>query len=94
MLNNDETVTSVDADCGAVETGFESQRRHGCLQMYSGFATWGALNRRRAASPLVRLVDGEERWQAPDHHLGVLPQNWGGTEQNRTFICMVLKAKA
>ncbi|GFV57645.1 hypothetical protein TNCV_3132331 [Trichonephila clavipes] len=25
---------------------------------------------------------------------GVLPQNWGGTEQNRTVTCMVLKATA
>ncbi|GFV38002.1 uncharacterized protein TNCV_3626221 [Trichonephila clavipes] len=27
----------------------------------------GTLNSRRAASPLVRLVEGEERWEAPDH---------------------------
>ncbi|GFW57837.1 uncharacterized protein TNCV_2927561 [Trichonephila clavipes] len=27
----------------------------------------GTLNNRRAASPLVRLVEGEERWEAPDH---------------------------
>ncbi|GFS50367.1 uncharacterized protein TNCV_1638591 [Trichonephila clavipes] len=50
---------------------------------------WVTLNSRRAASPLVRLVEGEERWEAP-----VLPQNWGETEQNRTVTCMVLKAKA
>ncbi|GFV56396.1 uncharacterized protein TNCV_855491 [Trichonephila clavipes] len=54
----------------------------------------GTLNSRRAASPLVRLVEEEERWEAPDHPQGVLPQNWGGTEQNRTVTCMVLKAKA
>ncbi|GFT47522.1 uncharacterized protein TNCV_3750451 [Trichonephila clavipes] len=28
----------------------------------------GNLNNRRAASPLVRMVEGEERWEAPDHH--------------------------
>ncbi|GFW23854.1 hypothetical protein TNCV_945391 [Trichonephila clavipes] len=28
------------------------------------------------------------------HTQGVLPQNWGETEQNRTVTCMVLKAKA
>ncbi|GFW21201.1 uncharacterized protein TNCV_1948251 [Trichonephila clavipes] len=26
----------------------------------------GTLNSRRAASPLVRLVEGEERWEATD----------------------------
>ncbi|GFX31299.1 hypothetical protein TNCV_2061181 [Trichonephila clavipes] len=41
-----------------------------------------------------RLVEGEARWEAPDHPQSVLPQNWGGTEQNRTVSCMVLKAKA
>ncbi|GFX13100.1 uncharacterized protein TNCV_2357561 [Trichonephila clavipes] len=41
----------------------------------------GTLNSRRAASPLVKLVEGEEMWEAPDHLQGVLPQNWGGTER-------------
>ncbi|GFY08251.1 hypothetical protein TNCV_1356591 [Trichonephila clavipes] len=27
----------------------------------------GTLNSHRAASPLVRLVEGEERWEVPDH---------------------------
>ncbi|GFW70328.1 hypothetical protein TNCV_5131541 [Trichonephila clavipes] len=36
----------------------------------------------------------EERWEAPDHSQGVLPQNWDGTEQNRTVTCMVHEAKA
>ncbi|GFU17026.1 uncharacterized protein TNCV_2479761 [Trichonephila clavipes] len=52
------------------------------------------LNSRRAASPLVWLVNGEEKWEAPDHSQGFLPLNWGGTKQNRTVTCMVLKAKA
>ncbi|GFV53022.1 HTH_Tnp_Tc3_2 domain-containing protein [Trichonephila clavipes] len=43
------------------------------------------LNRRRAASPVVWLVEGDQ---------GFLPLNWGGTEQKRTVTCMVLKAKA
>ncbi|GFU18097.1 uncharacterized protein TNCV_1446521 [Trichonephila clavipes] len=43
----------------------------------------GTLNSRRAASPLVRLVE-EERWENPDHtHRRVLPQNCGGTVQIR-----------
>ncbi|GFW99968.1 hypothetical protein TNCV_3079651 [Trichonephila clavipes] len=25
---------------------------------------------------------------------GLLPRNWGGTEQNRTVTCMLVKAKA
>ncbi|GFX74591.1 uncharacterized protein TNCV_1158081 [Trichonephila clavipes] len=54
----------------------------------------GTLKRRRAASPLVRLVEGEERWEAPDHPQGVLPLNWGETELKRSVICMVLKATA
>ncbi|GFT55744.1 uncharacterized protein TNCV_4736501 [Trichonephila clavipes] len=45
------------------------------------------LSSRRAACPLVWLVEGEER-------RGFLPLNWGGIEQNRTVTCMVLKAKA
>ncbi|GFW24039.1 NACHT and WD repeat domain-containing protein 2 [Trichonephila clavipes] len=53
----------------------------------------GTLNSRRAASHLMRLVEGEGRWEAPDHHQGFLPLNWGGTVQNRTVTCRVLKAK-
>ncbi|GFX50460.1 hypothetical protein TNCV_770321 [Trichonephila clavipes] len=29
---------------------------------------WGTLNSHRAASPLVRLVEGEERWEAFDQY--------------------------
>ncbi|GFV73092.1 uncharacterized protein TNCV_299291 [Trichonephila clavipes] len=52
------------------------------------------LNSRRVASPLVRLMEGEERWEAPDLPQGVLPLNWGETERNRYVTCMVLKATA
>ncbi|GFW07671.1 uncharacterized protein TNCV_3918041 [Trichonephila clavipes] len=48
----------------------------------------------RAVSPLVRLVEDEERWEAPDLPQGVLPQNWGETELNRSVTCMVLKTTA
>ncbi|GFU90307.1 uncharacterized protein TNCV_2784131, partial [Trichonephila clavipes] len=54
----------------------------------------GAFNSRRAANPLVRLVEGEERWEASDLSQGVLPINWGETELNRSVTCMVLKATA
>ncbi|GFV43806.1 hypothetical protein TNCV_1658511 [Trichonephila clavipes] len=52
----------------------------------------GTLNSHRTASPLVMLVKGEERWEAPDQLQGVLPQSCGGSELKRTVTCMVLKA--
>ncbi|GFX68423.1 uncharacterized protein TNCV_3998551 [Trichonephila clavipes] len=54
----------------------------------------GTLNSHQATSTLVRLVEGEERWKAPVHLQGVLPQNWDGIEPNCTVTCMVLKAMA
>ncbi|GFV34609.1 uncharacterized protein TNCV_1449151 [Trichonephila clavipes] len=54
----------------------------------------GTPNSRRAASLLVRLVAGDERWETLTLPLGVLPQNWRGTELNRTATYMVLKATA
>ncbi|GFW64384.1 cullin-4A [Trichonephila clavipes] len=48
----------------------------------------------RAASPLVRLVEGENRWEAPDHPQGVLLQKWEENDQNRSVTYMVLKATA
>ncbi|GFX63650.1 uncharacterized protein TNCV_2824361 [Trichonephila clavipes] len=50
------------------------------------------LNRRRAACPFMKLVEGEERWETPAHQQGILPLNWGETELNRSVVCMVLKA--
>ncbi|GFX25095.1 uncharacterized protein TNCV_2752701 [Trichonephila clavipes] len=79
------------ADCGAVGTGFESRRRHGSLLMYSAFAACGYSNEpsRRKFS---RVVGGRGREVGgPWPPRGVLPQNWGGNEPNRTVICMVLK---
>ncbi|GFV43161.1 uncharacterized protein TNCV_1574071 [Trichonephila clavipes] len=52
------------------------------------------LNSRQNASPFLRLVEAEERWEAIDYPQGILSQNWGGTEKNRTFIYLVLTAKA
>ncbi|GFX07052.1 uncharacterized protein TNCV_1556551 [Trichonephila clavipes] len=40
----------------------------------------------------MRLVKKEERYEAPDYHQGVPPQNWGETELNRSGTCMVLTA--
>ncbi|GFW97054.1 hypothetical protein TNCV_2696761 [Trichonephila clavipes] len=36
------------------------------------------------AGPLVRLVEVEEKLEASDHSQGGRPQNWDGTEPNRT----------
>ncbi|GFX24989.1 uncharacterized protein TNCV_1279251 [Trichonephila clavipes] len=52
----------------------------------------GTLNSRRAASPLVWLVEGEERWEASDHPQVVLHLNWGRTDPNRTATYMGFKA--
>ncbi|GFT92889.1 uncharacterized protein TNCV_740491 [Trichonephila clavipes] len=53
------------------------------------------LNSRPTVSPLVMCwwqgMRGEKSLTLPQ---GVLPQNWGGTELNRTVTCMVLKATA
>ncbi|GFS55329.1 uncharacterized protein TNCV_1626521 [Trichonephila clavipes] len=54
----------------------------------------GTLNSRLVASPFLRLVEEEERWEAFDLPQGVLPLNWGGTEPNRTVTSMGLKATA
>ncbi|GFW04179.1 uncharacterized protein TNCV_2669441 [Trichonephila clavipes] len=53
----------------------------------------GTLNSHRAACPLVRLIKGEEKWNASDHPQRFFLQNWGGTEPNPTVTCMILKSK-
>ncbi|GFX76276.1 hypothetical protein TNCV_592391 [Trichonephila clavipes] len=63
--------------------------------MRSKCLTTAALNSRRATIPLVRLLEGEERWETPGHLQGVvLSQNWGGTEPKHTVACMKAKATA
>ncbi|GFW08201.1 hypothetical protein TNCV_956321 [Trichonephila clavipes] len=47
------------------------------------------LNSCRAASPLVRLVEGKERWKASDPS-----QDWDGIKPISTVTCMMLKATA
>ncbi|GFW30887.1 uncharacterized protein TNCV_2939891 [Trichonephila clavipes] len=51
-----------------------------------------SFNSRRAASSLVRLVEGEERWEDSDNPQSFLPLNRGEIEPNRTVTCMALKA--
>ncbi|GFU69942.1 hypothetical protein TNCV_2704211 [Trichonephila clavipes] len=43
------------------------------------------LSRRRAASPLVMLVEVKRGGETPDHPAS--SRNWGGTEENRTINC-------
>ncbi|GFW41271.1 uncharacterized protein TNCV_1002641 [Trichonephila clavipes] len=45
----------------------------------------GTLNSCRAASPLTRLWEGEERREAPDHSQSVLPQNWGKGNRVKSY---------
>ncbi|GFX41213.1 uncharacterized protein TNCV_2219111 [Trichonephila clavipes] len=54
----------------------------------------GNQNSRRSASPLVRLMEGEERWEASEHPQSVFPLNGVGNEKNRTVTCMGFKATA
>ncbi|GFU36486.1 cullin-4A [Trichonephila clavipes] len=49
----------------------------------------GILNSHKS-SP---VVGGRKSWR-PLHPQGILPQNWCGTEQNRTVTCLILKPKA
>ncbi|GFV95743.1 hypothetical protein TNCV_1727931 [Trichonephila clavipes] len=62
--------------------------------MYSTFAKW-EYSKYLSSRKSTREVDGWGR--EVDGFLppqGVLPQNWGRTEQNCTVACMVIKAKA
>ncbi|PRD34854.1 UNVERIFIED_CONTAM: hypothetical protein NCL1_13362 [Trichonephila clavipes] len=62
--------------------------------MHSACAAGFTLNSRRAASPLVRLVERKYRWEASDYPQSILPLNWGRIEPNRSVTCMALKASA
>ncbi|GFT25082.1 uncharacterized protein TNCV_179911 [Trichonephila clavipes] len=56
---------------------------------------WGTLNNRRASSPLVRLVEGEEVIEATGEVRGLKPSAKSSeNEAKRTVTCMVLKATA
>ncbi|GFT07766.1 hypothetical protein TNCV_1213731 [Trichonephila clavipes] len=73
-----------------------SNLKHANRRLYIVSSSIGASDADCGAvglGPLVRLVEEEKRWEAPNHPQGVLPQNWGGTEKNRTVICTVLKSK-
>ncbi|GFU99120.1 hypothetical protein TNCV_1228341 [Trichonephila clavipes] len=54
-------------------TGFESRRRQDVCKCIVPLRFGDTLNSRRAASPLVWLVEAVERWEAAEHP-GVLPQ--------------------
>ncbi|GFY03698.1 uncharacterized protein TNCV_3666091 [Trichonephila clavipes] len=58
--------------------------------MHSAFEYGGTINKRRAASPLLRLVEVEEWWKAPDDPQVTSRLGW--KQANCTATFMVLKA--
>ncbi|GFX19356.1 uncharacterized protein TNCV_3014951 [Trichonephila clavipes] len=66
------------ADCCAVGSGCEPGEDMDVCKCIVSLQHGGTINSRRAASSLVRLTEGEERWEASDHPHGVLPQNRDG----------------
>ncbi|GFU72215.1 transposable element Tc1 transposase [Trichonephila clavipes] len=67
MKNSGPTgIVVSDADCGAVEGSNPGEDMDVCKCIVP-LRQGGTLNSHRAASSLVWLVDGEERWEAPDH---------------------------
>ncbi|GFU86722.1 uncharacterized protein TNCV_2525901, partial [Trichonephila clavipes] len=82
------------ADCCTVGTGSNPGEDRNVCKCIVPLRHYGTLISRRAASPLVWLVEGKERWEAHGYTHGFLLLNWGVTEQNHTLTCMVLKAKS
>ncbi|GFX56816.1 DUF4817 domain-containing protein [Trichonephila clavipes] len=62
------------------------------IYAYGTYELENTLNVRPATCALVRLVVGAKRWEALNHPQGVLTQNSGSTEPNRSITCMVLRA--
>ncbi|GFV09488.1 hypothetical protein TNCV_3158861 [Trichonephila clavipes] len=65
-----------------------------CVMRFCPCGTEDTINSRRALSRLVGLVERRKGVEGAELFQGVLPQNWGGKEPNRTVICVVLKASA
>ncbi|GFW96022.1 hypothetical protein TNCV_957371 [Trichonephila clavipes] len=55
-----------DAECCDVGPGFESREGMDVCKCIVPSRHGGTLNSHPAESPLLRLVIGEERWEAPD----------------------------
>ncbi|GFU89777.1 hypothetical protein TNCV_4116671 [Trichonephila clavipes] len=60
--------------------------------MFGAFAARVYSKYRRAASPLVKLIEGKERWELPGRPPMCVPSKLGRTEPNRIVTGMVLKA--
>ncbi|GFU19303.1 hypothetical protein TNCV_3032281 [Trichonephila clavipes] len=82
------------SSCATLEVGDTVARDMPLRYNANGLHISSPPTSRRAACPLVGLVEEVERWKAPDNPQGVLPQKWGETEQKCTVTCMVIKAKA
>ncbi|GFT27614.1 uncharacterized protein TNCV_3569951 [Trichonephila clavipes] len=90
--NHPPGIVVSDADCCAVELGSNPGEGKVVCKYIVLSRHGGTPDCRRAASLLGRLVEGDERSEIPDHPHGVLSQNWGGIEPNRTVTCIVFKA--
>ncbi|GFW51027.1 hypothetical protein TNCV_3593091 [Trichonephila clavipes] len=56
-----------DANCCAVGLGLNPGEDMDVCKWIVPSWHGSTLNGRRVASPLVRVVEGEERWEVPDH---------------------------
>ncbi|GFV31742.1 uncharacterized protein TNCV_2442131 [Trichonephila clavipes] len=93
-VSSPSSIVASNADCRTVGPGSNPGVGMDVCKCNVPLWHWGTLNSLRVNTPLVRSVEGEERWDSYDQPQSVLPQNWGGTEQNHTVTCRVLKAKA
>ncbi|GFY22097.1 uncharacterized protein TNCV_3297411 [Trichonephila clavipes] len=80
--------------CEALKFHQHIENGYQCQALYPGMAKIavplqhrGTLNSHRAASPLVKLVEEKERWEAPNHPR-YSPSKWGETELNHSVTCM------
>ncbi|GFW48386.1 hypothetical protein TNCV_1109491 [Trichonephila clavipes] len=73
-------------------SGTYSRRMRGCIASRSAFAPWGFF-KQPSSRKSSRDVHGRGRGGRPlTLPQGILPQNWGETELNRTVTCMMLNA--
>ncbi|GFY02320.1 hypothetical protein TNCV_3502021 [Trichonephila clavipes] len=84
MTSRSSGIVVRDADCRVVGPRFESRIRHGyrtknwSKKLHQKRTCDTALNSRRVASPLPRMVEGEERF--------VAPKDWGPTSLSE-IVC-------
>ncbi|PRD27949.1 UNVERIFIED_CONTAM: nlg-1 [Trichonephila clavipes] len=72
----------------------ESSLSEAVMTYWTNFVKYGTLNSSQPASPLLKLVKGEDMWEALDYLQFVLHQNWGGKMSQMGVTRMMLKATA